>query len=186
MSDPLRLSWIFELLSGVVIERPKVLGFRFGANVGIINDGEGGAEEAWLWLCEVLDVSEEARRGKEELVDVLLAPRVLTDRFFVFRGFLFGESDRLNPGRLGDELVGKPARYILSSPNLGAPSFDELRDVTGSRLFGDSGDELGDGSVRVESTVDIVVVGEDSVDSDGSVAIESRRCTLELVHRGWL
>ena len=48
-------------------------------------------------------------------------------------------------------------------------------------MFGDSGDELGDGSVSVESTVEIVVVGEDSVDS--VVADEPLRMCDELVLR---
>lgn len=39
--------------------------------------------------------------------------------------------------------------------------------------MGDSGDELGEGSVRAESTVEIVVVGDDSADS--KVEAESRR-----------
>ena len=35
--------------------------------------------------------------------------------------------------------------------------------------MGDSGDELGDGSVRDESSVEMVVVGDESVDSHGAV-----------------
>ena len=42
----------------------------------------------------------------------------------------------------------------------------ELNEVSGTKPVGDSGDELGDGSVSDESTVEIVVVGEDSADSD--------------------
>jgi len=39
---------------------------------------------------------------------------------------------------------------------------------------GDSGDELGDGSVsEEESTVEIVVVGEESVESDACVEVLS-------------
>lgn len=99
-------------------------------------------------------------------MDGLLAPKVFTERFFVFRGFLFGESERLKPGRFGDGLEGKPARNMLSSSELGVATFEELREDIGSREVGESGDELGDDSVRVESTVEMVVVGEDSVDSD--------------------
>jgi len=114
----------------------------------------------------VLEVSREASRGSDETVDVLLAPNVFTDRFFVFRGFLFGESERLKPGRLGDGLEGRPGRNILSSSELGVATLEELREDIGSKEVGESGDELGDDSVSVESTVDMVVVGEDSVDSD--------------------
>lgn len=49
----------------------------------------------------------------------------------------------------------------------------------GSDEAGDSGDELGDGSVKVESTVEIVVVGDDSVDSVRVVAAEPRLCSPE-------
>lgn len=40
---------------------------------------------------------------------------------------------------------------------------------------GDSGDELGDGSVSEESNVEIVVVGDESVESDLKVEEEPRR-----------
>ena len=43
----------------------------------------------------------------------------------------------------------------------------------GNSEFGDSGDELGEGSVSEDSIVEIVVVGEDSTDSN--VEAESRR-----------
>lgn len=48
-----------------------------------------------------------------------------------------------------------------------------LNDVRGEEESGVSGGERGEGSVREDSTVDIVVVGEDSVDS--KVEVESRR-----------
>lgn len=41
----------------------------------------------------------------------------------------------------------------------------DLKDAMGSMDVVDSGEELGDGSVRAESMVEIVVVGEDSADS---------------------
>ena len=47
-------------------------------------------------------------------------------------------------------------------------------------MFGDSGEELGEGSVRVESTVEMVVVGDGSVDSDLVVAEDAlRMCVAE-------
>ena len=148
----------------------------------MIRDGEAGAEKAWLWLYTVFAASEEARRGSEEVLPVL----VLTDRFFMFRGLLYGDSHRSEPEWRGEPLAGKPARYILSAPDFGWVNIEELNDEIGRRSPGDSGDELGEGSVRVESTVEIVVVGEDSVESDGSVVLESRRHTSGLVHRDWL
>lgn len=48
-----------------------------------------------------------------------------------------------------------------------------MNDVRGEEESGVSGGERGEGSVREDSTVDIVVVGEDSVDS--KVEVESRR-----------
>lgn len=48
-----------------------------------------------------------------------------------------------------------------------------LNDERGEEESGVSGGERGEGSVREEPTVDIVVVGEDSVDS--KVELESRR-----------
>ena len=48
-----------------------------------------------------------------------------------------------------------------------------FKDDKGSNDVGDSGAELGEGSVSEESTVDIVVVGDDSADS--KVEAESRR-----------
>lgn len=173
MSDPLRFGKTLTLFSDVEMESPRLLGFRFGAMTGITNEGEAGADKAWP--CEVLDVSKLARRGSEEPMDGRFAPKVFTDRFFVFRGFLFGESERLNPGRLGDGLEGKLDRNMLSSSELGVATLEELREDIGSREVGESGDELGDDSVSVESTVDMVVVGEDSVDSVRMVFEESRR-----------
>ncbi len=48
-----------------------------------------------------------------------------------------------------------------------------MNDVRGEEESGVSGGERGEGSVREDSTVDMVVVGEDSVDS--KVEVESRR-----------
>ena len=48
-----------------------------------------------------------------------------------------------------------------------------LKDRRGEEESGVSGGERGEGSVKEDSTVDIVVVGEDSVDS--KVEVESRR-----------
>lgn len=76
------------------------------------------------------------------------------------------------PGSIGKEpencsLFSMPrwvgARFVFESSN-DEFAVDEV---------GDSGEELGDGSVSDDSTVDIVVVGEESVDSN--VDVESRR-----------
>ena len=48
-----------------------------------------------------------------------------------------------------------------------------MNDVRGEESSGVSGGDRGEGSVREDCTVDIVVVGEDSADSEAEV--ESRR-----------
>jgi hypothetical protein len=51
---------------------------------------------------------------------------------------------------------------------------EPAKEDSGTRVTGDSGDELGDGSERDdESTVDIVVVGEESVESEICVEVLS-------------
>ena len=145
------------------MESPRLLGFRFGAITGITKEGEAGAENAWPG--NVLVFSVDARRGSEDDEEGRFAPMVFTERFFVFRGFLFGESERLKPGLFGDGLDAKFERCMLSSSATGVAILEEVRYETGRKELGESGDELGEDSVRVESTVDMVVVGEDSVDS---------------------
>lgn len=52
---------------------------------------------------------------------------------------------------------------------------DEAKDDNGTSVMGDSGEELGEGSDKEhESTVDIVVVGDDSVESDVCIRELSR------------
>jgi hypothetical protein len=55
------------------------------------------------------------------------------------------------------------------------PDAIDENDDSGKIVTGDSGEELGDGSVNAEeSAVDIVVVGDESVDSDACVDVLSR------------
>jgi hypothetical protein len=55
-------------------------------------------------------------------------------------------------------------------PNVAPGKEDSGR--SGRSVMGDSGDELGDGSDNEdESTVDMVVVGEESVESDACVEV---------------
>lgn len=59
--------------------------------------------------------------------------------------------------------------------NESKPKFDPENGDSGTSVIGDSGEELGEGSDSDdESTVDIVVVGEDSVESDACVDVLSR------------
>ena len=90
----------------------------------------------------------------------------------MFRIFLLGESDLSKPGKVGNEFENCSlfsifpwgiTRFVLGC----------LNEVLGEAESGDSGDELGEGSVNEDSTVEMVVVGEDSLDS--KVEVESRR-----------
>ena len=98
---------------------------------------------------------------------------VFTDKFFILRIFLFGEWARSNAGSVGKEIEKLSFCSMVSCPPTECV-LNDLNGETGNEEFGDSGDELGEGSVsEEESNVDIVVVGEDSVDS--KVDAEPRR-----------
>ena len=89
------------------------------------------------------------------------------------RIFLFGESARSTPGRIGNELENWSLRSISKWPFGIELVLRFLNDVRGDEESGVSGGDRGEGSVKEDPTVDIVVVGEDSVDS--KVEVESRR-----------
>lgn len=56
---------------------------------------------------------------------------------------------------------------IVRSSKLCMPNRVDANDDSGNMVTGDSGEELGEGSVRAdESAVDMVVVGDESVLSD--------------------
>ena len=90
-------------------------------------------------------------------VPIVLIPIVFIDNPFELRSLLFGET-RFSSG-LDEDCSNVNARLFSIDLTVGVWS------SFGFEGFGDSGDEDGNGSVRVESTVDTVVVGEDSVDS---------------------
>ena len=57
--------------------------------------------------------------------------------------------------------------FIFKPWNESKPNVDPAKEDNGTRVTGDSGEELGEGSDNEdESMVDIVVVGDESVDSD--------------------
>jgi hypothetical protein len=143
--------------SGVVIVSPKLLGFFLGALGGTINAGVGGAENAW----EEIEVFEKASFGRE--VPCRFDADVFTDRFFMLRIFLFGDSARSTPGRVGNELENWSFRSLSSivCPETGLV-LRLLKVAKGKSDSGDSGGEFGDGSVSEDSMVEMVVVGEDS------------------------
>ena len=65
------------------------------------------------------------------------------------------------------------------------PEFLRAKDDRGTIDTGDSGDELGDGSViDEESTVETVVVGEESVESDVEVEVDAE-VDVDVLPRCW-
>ena len=128
------------LLPGVKSVSPRLLGFRFAGVGGLTKEGEA--------MEEMLALSSTGN-GKLVVEDARLGCRaVLTARFFRLRPFLGGGC-------------------FCSSKN-GLLSFDVRgRSMPTAKVVGggDSGEEPGEGSVALESsTVDMVVVGEDSLD----------------------
>ena len=194
--------------SVVEIVKPSLLR-RGGCIEGPIKEGDDGSENGraaeslppcgwpagatWLGMA-VESILELATAGKEDVLlspclekaeakavcgaCLVLMPVVLIDRFLVFRGLLFGDP-ALSSWRVGEGVRERlPECSIVGLRGVWFGSFCLLRD--GNNKFGDSGDELGDGSVRVESTVETVIVGEGSVDSDLAVAVDVRRaCELD-------
>ena len=153
---PFWATWLDEALSRVSIVSPRLLGRFLGGLGGTINDGEGGAENGRpVVVANGLDSGSRGSCGTWRL-----DAEVFTERFLVLRIFLFGESARLRFETLakGFESCSPPSIDVT-------PAFVDLNDERGDNEIGDSGEELGDGSVMEESNVEIVVVGEDSIDS---------------------
>lgn len=92
-------------------------------------------------------------------------------RPFAFRGFR-GEGEVM--GRSKESRSIGLSDMVRSSRECIPKPFEE-KEERGRMMTGDSGDELGDGSVRAdESAVEIVVVGDESVDSEACVDVLSR------------
>jgi hypothetical protein len=139
-----------RLLAAPVFKLSR-LGFRLPFSVGgFINDGEEGSE---VWKLSILEFKFRAR---------LLG-------FFGLRG------DGEVIGR--SSFRGKQA-LLLSIFKLWKGSkrnVDPENEDSGTKVIGDSGEELGEGSDKEEeSTVEIVVVGEESVESEACVDVLSR------------
>lgn len=155
---------------GVEIMSPSLLDFRFGGLGGTINEGDAGAEIG----CEdsTTEAVEMASLGScaPGLVDV----DMFRERFFMFRTFLPGDSGRVRPGRVRSELGGGSIPPFWGDWPV---DLKDRKDVGGVIETADSGDELGEGSVTdEESSVEIVVVGDESVDSEFTVEVLSRCC----------
>ncbi len=85
----------------------RVLGFFLGILGGTMNAGVGGAEDA---LVDVWGGFESPNFGSWK--PVRFDAVVFTDRFFMLRIFLFGESARSTPGNIGKELEKGSLRSI--------------------------------------------------------------------------
>lgn len=168
--DPLLPGTFGAPRPGVEIVRPSLLAFRFGGLGGTMKEGVVGAESG----CDdsTAEAVEMANFGS--CGPCLTDADMFRERFFMFRTFLPGDSGRLRPGRFKSELGGGSI-----TPCSGEWSLDlrDLKDESGVIETADSGDELGEGSVMdEESSVEIVVVGEESVDSELMVEVLSRCC----------
>ncbi len=123
------------------------LAFRAG---GLMNDGEDGSE---VWNASMVGLR-------------------LRAKLLIFLGFL-GPGDVM--GRSSCSSRGEVASAIFRLWKESNPKFEEENEDKGTNVIGDSGDELGEGSEsEEESTVDIVVVGEESVESEACVDVLSR------------
>lgn len=102
-----------------------------------------------------------------------LRPPKLRARLFGFLNFL-GEGEVIGRSLLSDGRTGfKPAIFMFL--NASRPNELPENDESGTSVMGDSGEEEGEGSEsETESIVDMVVVGEESVESDVWVDVLSQ------------
>ena len=131
--------------------RLRVLGFFLGFGSGGLTKamGDAGAD---TWTSGSSEPSFSAR------------PFAL--RGFRGKGEVMGRSKESR--RMGLSDMVRSSREWIPKPL-------EEKEERGRMMTGDSGEELGDGSVRAdESAVDMVVVGEESVDSEACVDVLSR------------
>ena len=164
---PLWAARFCALVSFVERLNPILLGRRVGGFGGTMKEGDvGAASGGGVSTASVLDGA-----GRGGCAAGLWDAEVFRERFFVLR-FLPGESPRLKPGKFGSGLSGGS---MVTSRGAVEPALRDSKDPRGINEVGDSGDELGDGSVSEESNVEIVVVGEESVESDLQVEEEPRR-----------
>lgn len=100
---------------------------------------------------------------------------VFKDRFLTLRRFSVAGIGSVVVDALSACNWSWPSRFLRGCP---ADLVIDLNDSPGSAEFGVSGEEPGEGSaINGESNVELVVVGEDSVDSD----VEATEDTLSLL-----
>ena len=137
----------------------RFVGLRLGGVGGFTNDGEVGAEE-------VEGPGFGAATGKAAVLAGRVKPKeleVLTAKPFKLRGFFAGVVGRCNSKNWGS--CEPDLAFSLATAALDRRS--GTQDDCGVLEAGDAGDGPGDGSVMEEpSIVEMVVVGEESVESD--------------------
>ena len=140
-----------EFVLAAPVFRLRRLGLRLPLRVGgFMNDGDEGSE---VW--------------KESRFEFKFSARLLG--FFDLRG----EGDVIGRSPLIAILEGFVST-IFKLWNESKPNDEPENEDNGTSVTGDSGEELGDGSDKDdESIVDIVVVGEESVESEVCVEVLS-------------
>ena len=102
------------------------------------------------------------------ILELRLRARLLGFLGFLGCGEVIGRSSA-SDGRMGS--ISATCRFLKDS----MPNDDPENEESGRSVMGDSGEELGEGSEREEeSMVEMVVVGEDSVESDACVDVLGR------------
>lgn len=148
-------------LPGVCSVKLRLLGRLFGGVGGLMNPGDPGADTFSEPPNAGTALRVLARRFPSEL-DVLIP------RFFRFLGFFAGVVGLCNSKKVFGDESPEPLSVLRDRKS----ATNEVLVGLGS---GDSGDGPGEGSVtEAESMVEMVVVGELSVDSDASVDVLSR------------
>ena len=110
--------------------------------------------------------------GSDDLKESMLGRR-LRARLLGFLG-LRGDGDVIGRSSLIGTRRG-PLSTIFKCWKESRPNVDPENDESGTSVTGDSGDELGEGSDNdAESIVEIVVVGDESVESEVCVDVLSR------------
>lgn len=159
------------VLENVNLSNPGVRIVRLGCFRRLFLSGPFKGEEGADSGCNVVSCPDEG--DMEGLNEIVLV--VLKDKFFVLRSLLPGDSGREDSGGVGSNF-GNGASGIRSSTECDRRSdIMDLKGASGANEVGDSGEELGEGSVtEAESSVEIVVVGDESVDSELADAILPR------------
>jgi hypothetical protein len=156
LGDAIGSPKIGTLLAAPVFRLSKLGFFLGGFAGGLIKEGEDGSD---VWNAPLLELR-------------------LRARAFGFFGFR-GDGDVM--GRLSFSGNGRVVSTIFKLWKASKPNVDPEKEDNGTKVMGDSGEDEGEGSdSEDESTVDIVVVGDESVESEVCVEVLSR-CWCECI-----